>query len=74
VNRFLKSRWVDVVAAVAGGALAGFGIGRVLGGRMVPGGIAVMAGVLLLWWAFSDARRMDPRAPESEADGSHTVE
>jgi hypothetical protein len=74
MSGWLRSRWIDVLAAVAGGALAGFGIGRVLGARYVAGGTTLLLGVVLLWWAFSDARKLDPRTAESEADGSHTVE
>jgi F0F1-type ATP synthase assembly protein I len=70
----MRSRWIEVAAAVVGGALAGFGIGRVLGDSIVAGGTLVLIGFILLWWAFAEVRKADPAAPESEADGSHTVE
>jgi hypothetical protein len=31
-------------------------------------------GMIILWWAFSDKRKYRPGTPESETDGSHTIE
>lgn len=66
--------WITVLAAVVGGMLLGLGVGRILGGRISLGGVSALIGALLLWWALADRRRADPDAPESEADGSHTIE
>jgi TRAP-type C4-dicarboxylate transport system permease large subunit len=68
------SGWINVLAAVVGGAFAGFGIGRLLARELVPGVVALSVGVLLLWWAFADRRKIERGTPESERDGSHTVE
>jgi hypothetical protein len=76
----LASRWINAVAALAGGVLLGFGLGRFANelrfGRGAHVGYAVSAvmGLLLLWWALSQRRRADPGDPESERDGSHTIE
>ena len=71
---FLSSPWIDVVAAVVGGLLLGLGGGRLLGG-IDPGGLVLtLIGVILLWWALSDRRKMRRGTPESEHDGSHTIE
>lgn len=68
------STWITVLAAVVGGVLLGLGVGRILGGRIAFGGISALFGVILLWWALADRRKVDPDAPESELDGSHTIE
>jgi hypothetical protein len=76
----LASRWINAVAGLAGGILLGFGAGRFANelrfGRGVSMTYAVLAvmGVLLLWWALSERRKADPGDPESEMDGSHTIE
>ena len=76
----LASPWINAAAALVGGILLGFGVGRFANdlrfGRWVPAGYAVMAvlGLILLWWAISERRKGDPNDPESEADGSHTIE
>ncbi|MDB4951623.1 MAG: hypothetical protein JWM27_4272 [Gemmatimonadetes bacterium] len=69
-----RTGWINVAAAVAGGGCAGFGIGRLLAGQAAAGAAALAVGLVLLWWAFDDRRKFDRDAPESEADGSHTVE
>ena len=66
--------WINVLAAVVGGAFAGFGIGRLLARELVPGTATLVVGILLLWWAFADQRKSERGTPESERDGSHTVE
>lgn len=70
----LMSPWVNVAAAVVGGLLMGFGLARMLGGFPVYGGIVALLGMILLWWTFIDRRKAEPGTPESEADGSHTIE
>ena len=76
----LASRWINGGAALAGGVLLGFGLGRVANGMRFGGGVpmayAVLSvmGMLLLWWAISERRKADPGDPESELDGSHTIE
>jgi hypothetical protein len=71
---FLTSPWINVVAAVVGGLLLGFGIGRFAHEPTVPAGLATVFGLILLWWAVSDRRKFRRGTPESETDGSHTVE
>jgi hypothetical protein len=31
-------------------------------------------GFVLLWWTLMERRKARPGTPESEADGSHTIE
>jgi len=77
---WLASRSINAVAGLAGGILLGFGLGRFANdlrfGRGLSVGYAVLAvlGLILLWWALSERRKADPGDPESEMDGSHTIE
>ncbi|HEU0053907.1 MAG TPA: hypothetical protein VFQ39_12055 [Longimicrobium sp.] len=71
---FLTSPWINVIAAVLGGLLLGFGIGRFAHEPSIVAAIATVFGVILLWWAVSDRRKYRPGTPESERDGSHTIE
>ena len=79
-RRYLASPLVSVVAAVAGGVALGFGIGRVAGELRrtgdisVPGAVWSVLGLIVLWWALNTRRQANPENPESEADGSHTIE
>jgi hypothetical protein len=69
------ARWSRVVVAVLGGVALGFGLGRlVLGGERIAGTVWTVLGVILLWWALLWRRKQIPGAPESEADGTHTIE
>lgn len=72
--RLPASGWINVLAAVVGGAFTGFGIGRLLAREYVPGSLTLVVGMVLLWWAFADQRKSERGTPESERDGSHTVE
>jgi hypothetical protein len=69
-----SSPWINVVAAVVGGVVMGFGLARMLGGFPIYGGIVALAGMILLWWTFIDRRKAESGTPESERDGSHTIE
>ena len=71
---FLASPVINVLAAVMGGLLLGFGIGRFAHEPSVPAAVATVFGLILLWWAVSDRRKSRRGTPESESDGSHTVE
>lgn len=66
--------WINIVAAVLGGLLLGLGIGRMTHAPSIPAGIWTVLGLILLWWALADRRRARRGTPESEADGSHTIE
>lgn len=76
----LASRWINAVAALAGGILLGFGLGRFANdlrfgrGFSVPYAVLAVLGLILLWWAISERRKADSTDPESEMDGSHTIE
>jgi hypothetical protein len=72
--RGLRSPWIDVVAAVVGGLVFGIGIGQLVFGFTVGAAAWTVIGVIILWWSLSDRRRFRRGTPESEADGSHTVE
>lgn len=70
---FLTSPWLNVVAAILGGIMLGFGIGRFAHHPGIVPGVTIVVGLLVLWYAISDRRKSDPDAPESETHG-HTVE
>ena len=65
---------INVLAAVTGGILLGFGVGRLAHTPTISAGIMAVSGVLLLWWSLVDRRKAKRGAPESERDGSHTIE
>lgn len=68
------SHWINVVAGVVGGLVLGTGIGWTAR-YGTPGAIATtVIGGIILWWTFSDVRKRRRGTPESEADGSHTIE
>jgi hypothetical protein len=70
----LSSPWINIVAAVVGGMALGYGLGTLPGGIEVPGVVWTLFGLILLWWTLSDRRKARRGTPESEADGSHTIE
>ena len=70
----LQSPWVNVLAAIAGGIALGIGIGRMVVGFTVGAGVWTVIGLIVLWWALSDRRKFRRGTPESEVDGSRTVE
>lgn len=74
MHGFLRSPWIPVLVAVVGGVSLGLGVGRLLSGFSVLSAVWTVIGLVLLWWAISDTRKARPGTPESEADGSHTVE
>jgi hypothetical protein len=70
-----SARWITVVGAVVGGISLGYGLGTIPRHGVTMGGIFfTLAGLIILWWALSDRRKMQPGTPESEAGGSHTME
>jgi len=71
---FLASPLINVLGAVIGGIMLGFGIGRVAHAPTVGSAFAVLFGAILLWWALFDHRKAARGTPESERDGSHTIE
>lgn len=74
IPRF-RSPWIAVAVAVVGGIALGLGLGRLLSRTYSLGALVwAVLGVVLLWWAISDTRKARPDTPESEADGSHTIE
>lgn len=70
----LLSPWVNVVGAVAGGLALGYGLGTLPGGITAWGALWTVLGFVLLWWTLMDRRKARRGTPESEADGSHTIE
>jgi hypothetical protein len=71
---FLRSPWITIAVVAVGGLTLGLGIGRMLERPDVLAAVYGVLGVVLLWWGISDYRKTLPGAPESEADGSHTIE
>ena len=69
----VASPWLNVVAAILGGIMLGFGIGRFAHHPSAVPGVAAVIGLLVLWYAVSDRRKARPDTPESERHG-HTVE
>jgi hypothetical protein len=70
----LLSPWVNVVGAVVGGLALGYGLGTLPGGITAWGAMWTVLGFVLLWWTLMDRRKARLGTPESEADGSHTIE
>jgi hypothetical protein len=70
----LLSPWVNIVGAIAGGMALGYGLGSLPGGITAVGVVWTVIGLLLLWWTLVDRARTRRGAPESERDGSHTIE
>lgn len=66
--------WLAVAVAVLGGIALGLGLARLYVGLTVRAAVWAVMGVILLWWAISDSRKAHRGTPESEADGSHTIE
>jgi hypothetical protein len=73
VSRFSGISWLNVVAAILGGIMLGFGIGRFAHRPSVLPGTLALVGLLVLWYAVSDRRKARPDTPESETHG-HTIE
>jgi hypothetical protein len=71
---WLASPWVNIVGAIAGGMALGYGLGSLPGGVTPVGIVWTVIGLLLLWWTLVDRARTRRGAPESERDGSHTIE
>jgi hypothetical protein len=74
VKDILTSPWVNVVGAIVGGIMLGYGLGTLPRGITPVGALWVVLGLLLLWWTLVDRRKARRGTPESEADGSHTIE
>lgn len=70
---FLSSPWLNALAALVGGLMLGFGVGRFANHPSLPYGVLALVGLLVLWYAISDYRKARPDTPESETHG-HTVE
>jgi hypothetical protein len=70
----LLSPWVNVLGAVAGGLALGYGLGTLPGGITAWGVMWTVLGFVLLWWTLMDRRKARPGTPESEPDGSRTIE
>jgi drug/metabolite transporter (DMT)-like permease len=71
--RIPRSAWLNVAAAVLGGIMLGFGIGRFAHHPSPVPGVMAVVGLVVLWYAVSDRRKAAPENPESETHG-HTVE
>ena len=71
---FLANPLINVLAATVGGILLGFGLGRLFHTPTASAGVATLGGFILLWWALFDRRKARADVPETERDGSHTVE
>jgi F0F1-type ATP synthase assembly protein I len=66
--------WVNVVAALLGGVMLGFGIGRFAHHPSFLPAVMAVLGLIVLWYAISDRRKSQPGTPESEMRGDHTIE
>jgi len=75
VPRIVKTApWLNVIAAIAGGIMMGFGIGRFVHTPSLARGLVALVGLLVLWYAISDRRKSRDDTPESETHGGHTIE
>lgn len=70
----LRSPWIPVAVAVVGGIALGVGLGTLWKTRSIGSIVYTVVGLVLLWWAISDSRKSRGGTPESESDGSHTIE
>ena len=70
---FRSTPWLNAVAALIGGLMLGFGLGRFVHQPSVQYGVVALVGLLVLWYAVSDYRKARPENPESETHG-RTVE
>jgi hypothetical protein len=70
----LRSSWINVVAGVVGGLILGSGIAWLARYGTIGAAAWTVLGGIILWWAFADRRKRTPGTPESETDGSHTIE
>jgi hypothetical protein len=70
----LESPWINVVAGVMGGLILGSGIGWIARYGSLGAIAWTLLGGIIVWWAFMDDRKRRKGTPESEADGSHTIE
>jgi hypothetical protein len=73
MRRLSSTPWLNGLAALIGGLMLGFGLGRFVHQPSVYFGTLALVGLLVLWYAVSDYRKARPDAPESETHG-HTVE
>ena len=71
---FLTSPWLNILAAILGGIMLGFGIGRFAHHPSLVPGVTAVVGLLVLWYAVSDRRKARDDTPESETHGGHTIE
>lgn len=72
--RGLRSPWINVIASVIGGLVFGTGLGLLIFGFSLAAAAWTLIGVIILWWALSDRQKYTRGTPESEVDGSHTIE
>jgi len=70
----LRSSGVLGILAVLGGIVFLMGAGWLALGMMVRGSVFTLLGFILLWWAVAERRKDRVGTPESEANGSHTIE
>jgi hypothetical protein len=70
----LSSPWLNIVAAIVGGIVLGFGVGRFAHHPSLLPAVTAVIGLIVLWYAVSDRRKARPGTPESERDGGHTIE
>ncbi|MFL5537839.1 MAG: hypothetical protein ACJ8J0_02550 [Longimicrobiaceae bacterium] len=71
--RLSSTSWLNGLAALIGGLMLGFGLGRFVHQPSLHFGALALVGLLVLWYAVSDYRKARPDTPESETHG-HTVE
>jgi hypothetical protein len=58
--------WLNGLAALLGGLMLGFGLGRFVHQPSLRFGVVALVGLLVLWYAISDYRKARPGTPESE--------
>jgi|GEM_PF-993505 len=69
-----RSPWLNIVAAIVGGIVLGFGVGRFAHHPSLLPGVTAVVGLIVLWYAIADRRKSRPGTPESERDGGRTIE
>ena len=69
-----RARWLNTAAAAVGGLAFGIGLAQLVFGISIAATAWTVIGLIILWWALADRRKWRRGTPESETDGSHTIE
>lgn len=66
--------WIDGLAAVVGGLVLGIGVTRMILEFTLLSSLLAVVGLIIVWWALTDARIFRRGHRESESKDTHTIE